>query len=268
MPPSARSRPFASARRRSRIPSAPSRSRSRIARCSWGRRRPEPSRTPARSSALGSSGAPPGVDDENEGERRRERERRVDRRTDKRRTIDSCLNDSTPGDVSQSPGFEPGTSHAGASPLCSDDELVEYLATTSGEDIASCASFCASTAPRISIELLSMCLVCLFRGAWRAHHRRPSHCTMVVSESEHEHSRQRRQCLWYLAPSTSTASAAYAVLSHAGHLDDTLTPPNLPVSAFTDGAVAAAPAPGLPIAASAVLGAHAFFGSVSPVMLV
>ena len=84
-----------------------------------------------------------------------------------------------------------------------------------------------------------MCLVCLFRGAWRAHHRCPSHCTMVVSESEHEHSRQRRQCLWYLAPSTSTASAAYAVLSHAGHLDDTLTPPNLPVSAFTDGAVAA-----------------------------
>ena len=52
--------PFASARRRSRIPSAPSRSRSRIARCSWGRRRPEPSRTPATSSALGSSGAPPG----------------------------------------------------------------------------------------------------------------------------------------------------------------------------------------------------------------
>ena len=114
-----------------------------------------------------------------------------------------------------------------------------------------------------------MCLVFLLRGASRAHHRRPSHCTMVVSESEHEHSRHRRQCLWYLAPSTSTASAAYAVLSHAGHLDDTLTPPNLPVSAFTDGAVAAAAPdePVLPIVASAVLGAHAFFGSVSPVML-
>ena len=96
-----------------------------------------------------------------------------------------------------------------------------YLATASPELAALDASLCASMAVA-KVMLRPTLASCL--GTSRLQYRLEPCLTYVVRERRTPHATHLKQPLWMLAPSTSTLSIGYAVLSHTGHAF--LCPPN------------------------------------------